>query len=474
MQFTGFIGPAYELHSPNVDAQRCVNLYPELGELGTGKNQEVAHLRQVPGHKLFAAGAGPNRGTHYTAGGRLFVVEGATLYEVSSAGVKTSRGTLLTSAGTVSIAESPLEVILVDGSAGYLFTLATNVFAQIADVDFPNGAASVVFVDGYFIANLPGGQRFYISSLNAGADWDALDFSTKDGAPDNILALAVYLRDLYLVGSRTTEIWINTGNADFPFERRDFIEYGTAAAHTVKLAGGTLIAVSQDKDGSGVVGKVAGLNAVRVSTFAIEHAIRGYGDISAATAWTYEDGGHFFYALNFPGAKTTLVVEVGTGLWHERVYLNNGAEERDRAEHHAFAFNKHLVGDYANGNLYELDNDTYTHNGAAMLRRRTGPHLAQQGRRFIVHSFQVDCEVGVGIAAGQGSDPQMMMRFSRDGAHTWSSEKTASIGKQGEYTKRVIWRRLGAMRGFVPEVSITDPVKVVLISAFLEAEGLGH
>jgi Neuraminidase (sialidase) len=69
-------------------------------------------------------------------------------------------------------------------------------------------------------------------------------------------------------------------------------------------------------------------------------------------------------------------------------------------------------------------------------------------------------KVGVGLANGQGSDPQLMFRYSKDGGKTWSNEKQTSFGKIGEYSKRVRFRSLGQFRRFQVELSTSDPVEV--------------
>ena len=91
-------------------------------------------------------------------------------------------------------------------------------------------------------------------------------------------------------------------------------------------------------------------------------------------------------------------------------------------------------------------------------------------KRSSQHTLQIDCETGVGINTGQGSDPQMMMRFSDDGGHTWSNERWSSVGKVGEYYRRTFYRRLGMtmkLRDRVYEISGTDPVKVAIMGAQL-------
>jgi hypothetical protein len=133
-----------------------------------------------------------------------------------------------------------------------------------------------------------------------------------------------------------------------------------------------------------------------------------------------------------------------------------------------------IVGDFENGNLYSLDLNTYADNGGVQkwLRSwRALPTDQNNLKRTAQHSLQLDCESGTGLNNGQGSDPQVMLRWSDDGGHTWSNEHWASMGKIGQYFRRVIWRRLGMtlkLRDRVYEVSGTDPVKVAIMGAQLD------
>jgi hypothetical protein len=71
--------------------------------------------------------------------------------------------------------------------------------------------------------------------------------------------------------------------------------------------------------------------------------------------------------------------------------------------------------------------------------------------------------------ATPGYDPQAMLRWSNDGGSTWSNEHWTSIGRIGRYTNRAIWRRLGFARDRIFEVSISAPIKAVIISANLKS-----
>jgi hypothetical protein len=71
----------------------------------------------------------------------------------------------------------------------------------------------------------------------------------------------------------------------------------------------------------------------------------------------------------------------------------------------------------------------------------------------------------------QGREPQLMLDWSDDNGKTWSSQRYASFGRVGQYLQRVKFHRLGQARDRIYRVSISDPVKRVILSAELEAEG---
>jgi hypothetical protein len=407
----------------------------------------------------------------YVAAGRLFAVVGATLYEIGSDGTATARGTLSPASGSgrVSMADNGTVLVVVDGTYGYQFTLATNAFAQITDPDWPE-ATHVAFHDGYFVLNKSGTGQFVITDLY-GTGVDPLDFATAEGAPDDTVALLVDHRELWLFGEETTEVWFNSGAADFPFARLDgaFIEQGCAAPFSPAKMDNAVYWLSKDRAGHGHVMRAQGYQPQIVSTRAVEHAIQGYSTISDASAYTYQQEGHSFYVLTFPTADRTWVYDAATQLWHERSYWSSG-EHRHRGECYAFAFGRHLVLDYSNGRIYELDLDAYTDDGETLRALRRTQHQSAEGRRLFWATLQVEMESGVGLSSGQGSDPQAMLRWSDDGGRTWSSEHWRSMGRLGEYRTRAIWRRLGQSRDRVYELVITDPVKRVIVDAWADVE----
>lgn len=474
MRLQGFIGPSYTHQSLNVDCQRCVNLFPEMNPTGVSKEGEVASLVPTPGLRLLLTlTSGPVRALHRASNDQVFAVAANKLYRISSTWVATELGTLNTTSGPVSVADNGTHVVIVDGTNAYVWNIDTSSYSTITDPDF-EVADQVKFLDGYFIFNRTGTQQWVITGLYDTA-FDALDFTSSEGSPDNLVGIEVANRNLYTFGAQSIEVFYNSGDADFPFARIQgaVIDIGCAAAFSIAKTQNTIYWIGGDDSSFGAVYRMSGYQAERVSTPAIESVIRGIAlsDLADSRAWVYQQGGHVFYCLNLPGIDSTWVFDASTNLWHERTYNNLWGEERHRAECHTVAHGLNVVGDYENGKLYALDPDVYTDNGAAIRRMRTAPHVSSGLKRLFHHSLQLDIETGVGLTGtGSGSDPKAMLQWSDDGGHSWSNEYWQDIGKLGVRRGRVLWRRLGSSRDRVYRVVISDPVKVVLIGAELSAE----
>lgn len=465
------LGSTYVTRSINAANARMVNLFPEIVPEG---GKEPAFLNRAPGLKLkVAVGIGPIRGL-WSYGNNMYVVSGNKLYKVTSDYVVTNLGTVSGNSGPVSMADNGTQLFIACNGPSYIYNSQTNVFQQISDGDFP-GAATVCYIDGYFVFNEPNSQKIWVTSLLNGTDIDPLDFASAEGSPDGVVGVIADHRELWVFGTNSIEVWSNTGNADFPFSRIQgaFNELGCVAAYSIAKMDNGLFWLGQDARGQGIVYRANGYMGQRISTHAIEWQIQQYGNLSDAIGYTYQQDGHSFYVLIFPTANTTWVYDVSTQAWHERAGFINGEFTRHRSNCQVFFNNEVLVGDYQNANIYAFDLNNFSDNNNAQkwLRSwRALPTGQNNLKRTAQHSLQLDLETGVGLNLGQGSDPQVMLRWSDDGGHTWSNEHWVSIGKIGEFYRRAIWRRLGMtmkLRDRVYELSGTDPVKIAIIGAEL-------
>jgi len=465
-----FIGQSYVYRNLNFDAQRCINWYPIKSETGTSKN--IDGLQATPGKEEFCdLGNGGIRGSWQTLG-RAFSVSGNKLYEIYSDGTFELRGQLRSNIGYVDMDDNGQQLVLVDGVYGYILNLSTNVFSRITSPAW-TGSATVCYIDGYFIFVRPDSGVFYISDILDGLSLDALEFASAEGSPDNLVACAALQGKLWLFGTQTVQIYYDSADPQFPFDPIDgaFIQYGCAAAHSVANSANTVFWLGSGTEGDGIVWMATGYQPQRVSTFAVEYAISTYGDVSDAIGYTYEEEGHFFYALCFPSANTTWFYDINLQQWHERAYWNTqtGRYERDRAVTHIFAFGKHLVGDWKTGKIFEQSLDLLDDDGDVIRRLRSSPHTFDSDNLNYIyyHRFQLDMMTGIGNLTDP--NPQMSLAWSNDGGHTWSNEHTRSAGRVGNYKARAIWRALGRSRDRVFRVITTARARLTLIAAHVEA-----
>jgi hypothetical protein len=500
---TPILGQAYVARSVNAADNRMVNLFPEAIP---NEGKEAGFLNRAPGLTLLTTvGNGPVRGL-WAFEGFMYAVSGNTLYKINSAYTATALGTVA-GTGQVSMSDNGTQLFVAANGPSYIYNSNTNVFAQITDPDFP-GAVTVSYLDGYFTFNEPNSQKIWVTSLLDGLAVDPLDFASAEGSPDGLVAVIVNNREAWLFGTNSIEVWYDAGTPDFPLARIQGAsnEIGCAATFSVAKLDNSIFWLGQDARGRGIVYRNNGYTGVRASNHAIEWQIQQYGDISNAIAYTYQQDGHSFYVLTFPTVQKTWVYDVVTQSWHERAGWSNGNFIRYRPNCQT-AFNSEIIlGDYESGNLYAYDLDVYADNGQIQkwLRSwRVIPSGQNNLRRTAQHSLQLDCETGVGLngidpnddvewffytSSGdqlvtntgdlllfspptvEGADPEVMLRWSDDGGHTWSNEHWASMGRIGQYGRRVFWRRLGMtmkLRDRVYEVSGTDPVKVVIVGAEL-------
>lgn len=463
----GLVGPSNSERSLPFDAQRTINLYPVINETQQGK--EISALYGTPGKVLFTTcGSGPIRGNFSAANGRAFEVSGNALYEVTSAGVATLVGTLTSTTSICTLDENGLQLFISDGADLYVFTYATNTFVKVTDVDFP-GSGTATFIDGYTVVNKPSSGQFNISKLYDATTWAALDFATAESSPDNLVRVFNAVGQLWLFGDKSTEIWSNTGNSVFPFERiaGAKMEFGCAAAYSVASLDNSVFWIGRDKDGNANVYRTRGFSPQRISTYAIEFILGQISDLSVIRSYTYQENGHVFYVLTGSTMSTTLVYDVSTQQWHERAFLNGfGNFERDLAITHMFAFGKHLVGDRSSGNVYQQSLDFFDDNGSAIKRQRTFTHIHNEGEPIRFNQLAVEFEGGVGLQSGQGSNPQAWLEVSEDFGRTWGPEYYTGIGAVGKYMTRAVWRKLGLSYQFTFRVSISDPVKIAICGAY--------
>jgi hypothetical protein len=376
-----------------------------------------------------------------------------------------------------------------------------------------SGANTVDVIDNYIVYNNPTTQEWGSTDLLSPISPNT-SYSLKDGAPDDLVALIVDHREVYLMGEISSEVWTDVGTVPFPFQRipGTSTQHGIAAPFSLYRLGNSFAYVSRNNRGQSQIMQMQGYIPQRISTHAVENTLANQ-NVDDALAWTYQLEGHEVYVVTFPSLNLTWAYDSTTQLWHKWLYTNNDNEyQRHRGNCCATFQGLVIIGDYENGKLYQLDKTNYTDDGQNVRRLRRAPHLVTEFQRQYFDELQIQFQPGVGttglsaalqqvnlqspyIITDTGTltigaleivnlgefntinqltpttNPQAMLRWSNDGGSTWSNEHWTGVGQTGKYRNRAIWRRLGTARDRIFEVVVTDPVNFVIISANLKVQG---
>jgi hypothetical protein len=456
-----FATSSYTHDSLPVSAQRALNCYAERQPQGA-KSQVTVH--GAPGIVTFATcGAGPIRGAHML-GGLLYVVSGTSLYSVTNAAtpVATELGGAISGSGVVSMADNGNEIMVVNGSNGYLYD-TTSGFRLITDTDFVAGN-TVTYSDGFFLVPRANTNEWARSDSLDGSSWNALAFATKEANSDNLRAVLNVNEVIHLLGEASSELSGNNGAANFPYQRipGGTMDRGILAALAAAREDQGLFVLGDDR----IAYRMSGTQLSRISNHAIEQTWQGYTATSDCFGLAYTWKGHKFAAWTFPtqqaalGDTTSWVFDISSGLWHERLSydLNGVPLGRWRGNVAIDAYGKTLIGD-----------DVTTEFDCPVRWSATSPPYSAGDKSLFHKNLTLDMETGVGLSSGQGSNPQAMLDVSDDGGKTFGSvQHWSSMGAQGAYKTWVRWLQLGRTeRGGtrVYRVTISDPVRRTLIGA---------
>jgi hypothetical protein len=409
------------------------------------------------------------------------VTAGEKWYQIASDGTATEIGVVAPDTRPPCMISNGTAGNMVAGLAGgnlYVLRTDTGSFTRVNDPDLPADIVGMVHTDTYAVIWVRDSRTYFISRLLDFTDWDASDAAQRSDYLDNIVAIVADQKELHILGSQTQGTQWNSGNSAFPFEPvpNALSRQGAAASFGATLVGDSPYWVSKSPEGAGPVLRMrGGYTPERISTHWVERKIQQLALLSDAYAYSYEEMGHRFYVLTFPNAGVTLAFDEAVSpevAWSEWSYLNpfSGQHEAILPRCHFYAFGKHLVGSRRDGTIYEQTLDAYDDNGDAIsaTRRFRGPR--NDGRGVFIHEARLDAQVGVGLTTGQGVDPKVMLRKSRDGGRTWGPELWRGLGAKGEYGHQTRWQRLGAADDPAWELGYTDPTVYGLNDFHLDAE----
>lgn len=479
-------GVGSEAVSAVVSAQRRVNMYADTSN---AQDKGGLTLYPRPGLAIYDESFGPRLVRGFmdgelsqsfngalpptvgcmVAGDLIFLVPVPQSPLIGMLGFGAIAGAMETSTGRVMIERNSGQIIVVDGTTGYVVNTATGVVTTLSShapaAGFPNGATTVSYLASRFIANGQDG-RFYWSALNDGLSWSTLDFASAELAPDNLVATWVSNGQLLLMGEYTTEFWApSTGSAAFARVSGAAAPWGLLSPWSLKRVGSGTIFLGRNYQGDTKVLMLNGYDAQVISTPNVESRIQAAQESAGvAVAMSFASGGHTFYRLRFP--SFTLRYDLTTNAWDEDTTGPDGANFC--GEHGALINGAFLVSDASRSKIYYQQEDAYADYDRPIVREVVTRHTFSDYDRTTVDKLGVDFETGIGLVSGQGSNPMAMLQVSRDNGRTWGNEMWASVGALGKYLTRVWWTRLGRSRDWLFRIKMSDPVRTIICGASLK------
>lgn len=439
-------------------------LYPTPGMVRFGS------VGQTSGRRFFSTAA---------TNSRAFSVTGMRLYEWFSDGSAIERG-------TVAIDANPA-VMFTNGSGGqqlgvcaggnfYILDLQTNTFTQVA---FLNGKATQGgFISGYFLVFDINTGTVYQSDLYDGLTFDPANFYQRNVQADDWNAFFVMSwGQIFQPGTKTRDNYYNAGTFPIPFApaQSGIQTEGIAATFSVAECGKQIAWVGTTAQGGYKIYAASGYEAQEISTEAICNALGKLSqrDILNATGESYSDEGHDFYLL-YAGVFT-FCFDFGEGEWHTRRTQRNamtGDLVAWAARWHCFAFNKHLWLDVNSGVAYQSRIDVFTDvDDLPIQRQRTSPVICVNNENLDLGDIELLPETGLGNANDPSMNPVVWLEISTDGGRTFGRQRTAAVGRQGDYEIRVRWQANGGGRKIVLRVTTTDAIAVRWMGLLVELFG---
>lgn len=453
-----FATRAYQREKGNLPPFRLVNMLAEqAASAGTG----VALIGREGLAELETWGTGPVNGYFQQDGvfdGDRFAVSGNTLYREG-----VSLGTI-DGYGEVWWACSPVELCAGRGQSAYSYD-----GADLQAIAFPDDAAVLW---GVYIATLfffvrggeaPQNNRFYWSDVLDARTVDDLNFASAEFRPDPLLQIAVVGDNLAMCGGDSIEFWMVTGELALPVSRisQRLIPkgiYGTGAA----IVHDNSLAFVSNEHRVHRIGEVA----ERISDHHIEERIA-----ASSTA--------AMFRFSYQG-KDLAAVRLDQGTWLYDPEMQEWAEFQTlgrtnwRARCACMVDGLPQFGDDATGALLGFSG---TVEGDYGLERVCTAYFPIAGGSVAVDSIEIEFNPGsTPDLSGEGDNPIIEMRSSRDGGKKWGPWRGVSAGEQGQGRTRARWRRCGFFNspGGLFEFRQTDPGQFRLSRVMVNEPGGGR
>jgi hypothetical protein len=389
-------------------------------------------------------GAGPVWGLFQQDGlfgGDRFVVSGENLYRDGDL-IDALPGT-----GAVQFEGSDDELVILRVSTGITYSYdGLTLEAIVTPDDFL--VSWIAYRNKLHLFGKAGTGVFYWSDTGDARVINALDYAEAESEPDQLYDGIVSGDNLYLLGATSIEVWVRTGNADLPFRpvtQRNY-SVGVMGTNCAEEFDNAIHLIGSD----GAIYRLAEV-ASRISDHGMEERI-----VASTThrMFSFKWQGHLLmcirlddgtWALDLASSQWSRLLTYGSDNWRAYCAINIGETP--------------YFGDDQSGVIWGFGGEGDTDCGLEVFPRVWTGGAPLKGPATV---FNVIVEHNAGatpIETGQGSEPYLEMRFSRDSGRTFSIWRGTRLGAKGQYRRVARFGSCGLIDAPIAvfEFQLTDP-----------------
>lgn len=417
-----------------------VNMLPVVLESGVS----TGYLRPADGLVQFASGPGTYRGG-ISWNGQLYAVMGTKLCRIDSLGTVADLGDV-GYGGWVTFDYSFDRLAVNSGGRFYYWNGST--LTQVTDPDL-GVVNDFAWIDGYFVTT--DGQYIIVTDLTDPTSVNPLKYGSSEADPDPVVAIFKLRNELHAVNRYTVEVFDNVGGTGFPFQRIDgaVLTKGAVGTHAVNVYLDSLVMVGGGRGESPSVWMGRNGSVEKIATREIDTILQQYTEaqLSACVVESRIDKESNLLLIHLPDRCLVFDYDaskaLGSPVWCVLTSTLAGFAEY-RAKGFVWVYDRWVAGDPTSSNVGKLDNKVSTHYGNSVRWEFGTAMMYVDGNDGIIHEMEL-CALPGRVTFGL--NPSIATSHSFDG-ETWSNPRFLLCGRQGAYTKRLVWRTQGSIRNY--------------------------
>jgi len=394
----------------------------------------------------------------------IVVSEGQTFKITGSTGaVSNLTGDLLELGARPTFTDNGDTLVMANGGK-MVKTDGVALTAFIVDADAPTKVTHVAFLDQFILANEVGTGRFHFADFVGDPDiWFAIDVFTAEANPDNLIALYVNKRIIYLIGTQSIEFWANNGIDPFIRLQGTTTGRGVIGKHSTVFVNEVAYFLDDRRRFVSLVG-----TDLKIISTPFDKTIQNFDTVDDVLSDYVTIDGRHFILLTFPTEDRTLVYDLGGDYWGEWSYWDQGNNIRRRflgnAYVYARGFNLHVFGSFRDGKIYTMSKDFFSDDGDDILFEKITGHIDYDtpDKDKISYKLTMRLKSGTGIGLGGNTEPNLQFSFRDNGNPQFGNVRFISLKTRGNTAFIRTIRNLGRFKTRQIKVRLSDQVPLVI------------